>query len=317
MKRFLVVGETNVDVVLRGPAPQAGREVLADDCALALGGASAICASGLARLGNQVMFVSRVGTDLWGDYCLSRLRDAGVDTSYVVRERGVETGVTVSLSGRGDRALVTYLGSIDTVTAEDVPDRLFRDADHVHVSSFFLLSRLRPACAHLFERARMHGLTTSLDPGWDPCETWDGQLGAILDALDVFLPNEAELLAITGADSAAAALRRFERRARVAVKCGSAGAMALDGDSVLQVPAYAADVIDTTGAGDSFNAGFLHAFVRQQPIAECLAAGNACGALSTRALGGTTAQPAIDEMTALARAALERPARRSLGEGGR
>jgi sugar/nucleoside kinase (ribokinase family) len=307
MQRILVVGEINVDVVLHGDTPpQPGREVLVDDCALTLGSASAICAMGLARLGNQVSFVSRVGADLWGDYCINVLHGGGVDTSHVRRDPLLKTGLTLSIASTTDRALVTYLGSIDAVAEADVTDSLLGRASHLHVSSYFLQSRLRPSCGRLFERARAQRLTTSLDPGCDPYEKWNGDLHETVDAADVFLPNEAELLAMTTAGDVAAALRALDNgRTRTVVKLGSQGAMTVEAGRMLHVPAFSVTPVDTTGAGDSFNAGFLHAYVRGRPILDCLAAGNACGALSTRALGGTTAQPGVEEMMRLVSSAVK------------
>jgi sugar/nucleoside kinase (ribokinase family) len=307
MRRIVVAGETNVDVVLWGPMAEPGREALADDCVLTLGSASAICAMGLARLGNPVSFVSRVGADLWGDYCLGVLQSAGIDTAHVVRDPALKTGITVSISSRGDRALVTYLGSMDAVTEADVPDSVLSGAAHLHVSSFFLQSRLRPGVSRLFARARANGLTTSLDPGFDPQQRWNGDLHAAIDAADLFFPNEGELLGMARVPNASEGLRALAgRRARTIVKLGSSGAMTLEQGRMLQAPAFRVMPVDTTGAGDSFNAGFLHAFLRDETLLECLVAGNACGALSTRALGGTAGQPTLDEMTRLVRDALER-----------
>lgn len=301
MKPILVVGETNVDVVLQGanavPAP--GKEVIAEDCLLTLGSASAICAMGLARLGNHVIFVSRAGADLWGDYCLGLLNAAGIDTSRVVRDPALKTGVTVSISSSADRALVTYIGSIAAVTEADVPDAVLDAVQHLHVSSFFLQTRLRSGCGRLFERARRRGLTTSLDPGFDPEERWAPDVAAAAGAVDVFLPNEVELAAISRCASPADALLALDNgRTRTIAKLGRDGAMTRDAGETIHVPAFSLDPVDTTGAGDSFNAGFLHGFVRGRAIRECMLYGNACGALSTRALGGTTAQPSLEELHA-------------------
>ena len=302
MKPILVVGETNVDIVLRGAVPAFGKEVLADDCVLTLGSASAICAMGLARLGNAVVFASRVGTDLWGDYCLQPLHAAGIDISHVRRDPSLKTGVTISLTSASDRALITYIGSIAAVTESDVSDALLATAQHLHVSSYFLQSALRGGCARLFARARQRGLTTSLDPGFDPLERWDGELPVLLRDLDVFLPNEFELAAIAACSEPGAALCALENgRTRTVVKLGRSGAMAREGGATIHVRAFPVTPVDTTGAGDSFNAGFLHAFLRHKSLRECLLFGNAAGALSTRALGGTTAQPTVDELTALIR----------------
>src|SRR5450756_2461224 len=117
---------------------------------MALGSASAICAMGLAKLGTPVTFAGVVGADVWGEYCLGVMRAAGIDLAPVRIDPAIKTGVTVSITSPSDRALVTYLGSITALTAEDVEDRLFAGADHLHVSSYFLQSRLRPGCRDLF-----------------------------------------------------------------------------------------------------------------------------------------------------------------------
>lgn len=304
MKRIVVVGETNVDVVLRGGVPAPGCEVLAHDCMLTLGSASAICAAALARLGEPVAFVSRVGTDIWGDYCLGVLQRAGIDISHVIREPELKTGITVSIAAAHDRALITYPGSIDSVTEEDVPDALLATARHLHVSSFFLQSRLRPSCARLFARAKAHGLTTSLDPGFDPRQEWDGDLRGALNGVDIFLPNEVELLAIAGChDPIAALLRLRNTGARTIVKLGRSGSMTLEDGTPIHAAAFETATVDTTGAGDSFNAGFLHAYLNDRPLIECLLTGNACGALSTRALGGIAAQATAEEVAGMLRTA--------------
>ena len=308
MKPLLVVGETNVDVVLRGPAavPVPGREVIAEDCVLTLGSASAICAVGLARLGNAVVFVSRAGADLWGDYCLDILSAANVDTSHVVRDPALQTGVTVSISSGHDRALITYVGSIAEVRETDVSDELLERVQHLHVSSFFLQERLRKDCSRLFERATRHSVTTSLDPGFDPAERWSPDITAAAQAADVFLPNHVELTAISRRDSPEEGLVAFDGgRTRTVVKLGRAGSMTREHGKTIHVPAFSLQAVDTTGAGDSFNAGFLHAFVRRMSTRDCLVYGNACGALSTRALGGTAAQPTLEELTRFVDAGLQ------------
>ena len=302
-KPILVLGETNVDVVMHGAAvPSPGAEVTAEDCVLTLGSASAICAMGLARLGSRVTFVSRAGADLWGDFCLDALRGRGIDTTRVIRDASIKTGVTVSISSRTDRALVTYVGSIGEVRETDVPDTLLAAVQHLHVSSYFLQARLRDGLPTLFDRARRSGVTTSLDPGFDPENRWTDDVRRVAQMVDVFLPNDVELKAMTGCASAEEGLLSLENgRTRTVVKLGRDGAMTRDNGATVRAPGFRVDAIDTTGAGDSFNAGFLHAFLSGARVAESLRYANACGALSTRALGGTAAQPTVDEVDALIR----------------
>ncbi len=294
MPKILVVGELNPDFVLQGysafPAP--GKEVLVDEFSMTLGSASAICAMGLARLGHQVAFLSRVGKDPWGDFCLEVLSSGGLDVSRVIRDPNVKTGVTVSISSSTDRALVTFLGSTATLSENDVTDEALRTFHHLHVSSYYLQRGLRPNCRRLFARAHQLGLTTSLDPGYDPSETWGLDLQEALEEIDLFFPNEVEASALTGRENPVEALEALQNgRTLTVVKLGAKGSMAMRASEVIQFPAFSVDLVDTTGAGDSFNAGFLHAWLLASPLRECLRIGAACGALSTQGPGGTSAQP--------------------------
>ncbi|HUJ74068.1 MAG TPA: sugar kinase, partial [bacterium] len=284
MKPILIVGELNPDLILAGyhSFPRLGQEVLVDDLTLALGSASAIAAVGLARLGNPVRFATLIGCDQWGDFCRGVLERAGIEVAWVKQDPGVKTGLTASITSAKDRALVTYLGAIAAFRAEDVDRAALEGCGHLHVSSYFLQSGLRAGCRGLMEEAHARGLTTSLDPGFDPDEQWDGGLRETLRAVDVFFPNEVELRGLGGADDPEECLRRLENgRTLVVGKLGAAGCMALEGGKQIYVPAFPVQPVDTTGAGDSFNAGFLHAWLRKRPLEQALRFGAACGALST------------------------------------
>ena len=300
--RILVVGEINVDFVFMGchAPPTPGREVLADDFVMTPGSSSMICAMGLARLGNRVAFHGRLGADASGTFCLQALRDAGIDVSTVHPDHALRTGVTASLSTPQDRALVTFTGAMSELRVEDVKDEWLKNTDHLHVSSYYLQRSLREGCGELFARATAAGLTTSLDPGFDPAQQWGDDLLDTLNEVDVFLPNEQELLAISGCNDLHAALRFVQNgRTRTVVKRGRQGCTSLYDQQWLNVPAYPIDAIDTTGAGDSFDAGFLHAWVRRMPWPDCMRWGSACGSLSTRGVGGTTRQASANEALAL------------------
>jgi sugar/nucleoside kinase (ribokinase family) len=305
VKRVLVAGEINVDLILQGYAdfPTPGKEVLVQDFVMVLGSASAILAMGLARLGTPVAFVGKVGDDVWGRYCLDDMAGRGIDVSRVMRGGGLKTGVTVAITSPADRALVTYLGAIGALTGADVTDDKMTGFGHLHVSSYFLQEGLRPHCHDLFARARQLGLTTSLDPGFDPTERWEDDLRRTLQEVDVFFPNEVELRGLGGHSDVAECLRRLQNgRTRIVAKLGKEGAATLEDGRLLHVPAVPVEPLDTTGAGDSFNAGFLHTWLLGAPIADCLRLGTACGALSTRGLGGTARQPDRAEAEAFLRA---------------
>jgi sugar/nucleoside kinase (ribokinase family) len=305
VKRVLVAGEINVDLILQGYAdfPTPGKEVLVQDFVMVLGSASAILAMGLARLGTKVAFVGKVGDDLWGRYCLDEMAGRGIDVSRVIRGGGLKTGVTVAITSPADRALVTYLGAIGALAAADVTDERLAGFGHLHVSSYFLQEALRPHCRDLFARARGLGLTTSLDPGFDPSEEWGDDLRRTLQEVDVFFPNEVELRGLGGHPDVGECLRRLQNgRTRVVAKLGRDGAATLEDGRLLHVPALPVEPLDTTGAGDSFNAGFLHAWLQGGRIVDCLRLGTACGALSTLGLGGTARQPDLAEAEVFLRA---------------
>jgi sugar/nucleoside kinase (ribokinase family) len=300
-KRVLVVGELNVDLIISGldTLPKLAQEIIAADLQMVLGSSSAICAAGLARLGAEVDFLGKVGDDYFGDFVTRELRELGVGTRHVVRDPAVRTGVTVSLTYAKERALVTYLGSIAALRLTDIQTSILNDFDHLHVGSYFLQQGLQSGLQDLFASAHRTGLTTSLDPGWDPEERWGGdRLLELLALVDIFFPNEEEACAITRAGDAELALRELAQRTRlVVVKQGARGAMALLDGKIVRSPGFNVDVVDTTGAGDSFDAGFLFAHIVQgQPLEDALRFANACGALSATGHGGTAAQPALQQV---------------------
>ena len=296
MKRpqVLVIGELNVDIVATGLRgfPEMGAEILAQDCELSLGSASAIFAVGMSKLGHNVTFVSQVGRDSFGDFCIAKLKQLGVATSNVARKREEKTGVTLSLSGKTDRALITYPGAIASLTADRVNDSLLKKHDHLHLTSYYLQKRLQPSFGEILQRAKALGLTTSFDPNSDPRDRWNSKIDSVLKYTDVLFVNEREAIKLTRAKTARAALKMLGGKAPcVVVKRGAKGAIAIQNNETFTDSGFRVNAVDTTGAGDSFDAGFLFAYLRKQAVAECLRFGNACGALSATSIGGTAGQP--------------------------
>jgi sugar/nucleoside kinase (ribokinase family) len=300
MSKILVAGELNPDFILQGSRffPVPGKETIAEDFTMTLGSASAICAMGLARLGNQVSFITQVGKDLWGDFCIEALQSGGVDVSLIVRDANLKTGITVSITCPNERALVTYPGSSTALRESDIDDSMLRDSEHLHVSSYYLQRGLRPGCRRLFARSRSLGLTTSLDPGYDPSELWGSDLQETLLETDLFLPNESEAAALTGCEDPRDSLAAIHNgRTLTVLKLGTQGCVTIENSDILHQGAFPVKCIDTTGAGDSFNAGFLDAWLRHLNLSECLLRAAAGGALSTLALGGTAGQPDEVQLT--------------------
>lgn len=300
---LLVVGELNPDLILKGDVePEFGQvEKLVDDFVVAPGGSSSIFAASAAKMGLKVLYASRVGDDIFGHYMIDALQTIGIDTSHVTVDPEIKTGATVVLSRGQDRAMLTYLGSLGVISSRDVNPDWFDQVRHLHVASPFLLTGLRPYMPEMMRQAKAKGMTTSLDTNWDPQETW--QLDGLFDYLDVFLPNENELMAITGVNDIDGAIAAMAPRVPVlAVKRGADGATGVQGGVRVDVPAYPVDVKDTTGAGDTFDGGFLAAWLAGKPLADCLRFGAACGGLTTTVIGGFNGQPSWDEVEAYIRA---------------
>ena len=297
--RVLVAGELNPDLVLASltAAPEPGREVVARDFALRLGSSSAICASGMAKLGNDIAFLGTAGDDVFGRFCVEQLAAAGVDVGLVRTDPSLQTGLTVSISDR-DRALVTYPGAMEGLRADDVTEGVLAQCTHLHVSAYFLQRGLRPGLPSLFRRARALGLTTSFDPGHDPYNEWGDGIREVFPQASVLLLNKVELELTTGTADIEQGLGQLTSDSTIAVvKLGACGSAALGASGVIErVPAMKVEVVDTTGAGDSFNAGFLHAWLRGWGLAKALRCGVVCGSLSTRGLGGCEAQPDATEL---------------------
>ena len=317
-RRFdlLVVGELNPDILIVDPAakPAFGQiETIVDTITMVIGSSSAIAACGAARLGLRTAFVGVVGDDPFGRFMLDALDRAGIDVSGCRIDPDLPTGATVILSRGADRATATALGAIGALRADDIPRELLAAARHLHVGSTYLQPALAADLPELFAEARSLGLTTSFDCNWDPTETWDDGIDPLLRAADLFLPNLEEARRITGRTAAPAVASELIRRASdgretgrpftLAVKHGAGGAVAMRGTweyEVAEAAVLPVELVDTTGAGDSFDAGFLYGTLAGWSLRDSLDLGVACGSLSCMGIGGTAAQPTLDE----ARAAL-------------
>ena len=303
MTKILVAGELNVDLVMSGlkSLPILGRELIGDGFQQALGSSSAITAARLARLGASVDFAGIVGDDDFGAFVLEQLAGFGVNVSHI-RKVNIPTGVTIALTYPQDRAFLTYPGTIDHYTGDDLtPDRL-HSYTHLHIGSFFLQTALQPHLAGIFEQAHTLGLTTSLDVGWDPSERWSANpyLAPALAHTDYFLPNEDEVTALTGGDFLPEALAK-QVNGTLIVKRGRNGATSYihDGQPV-SVASIPVEVVDTTGAGDAFNAGFIYArCIEQATISAALRFATACGAQAVTQIGGATNAPTAHDIRSL------------------
>jgi len=294
---ILVAGEINPDLILSGDVvPEFGQvEKLLDSATLVIGSSSAIFACGAARLGLQVAFIGVCGDDIFGRFMLDEMQKRNVNIENVIRVPGGSTGLSVILNQETDRAILTHPGMITALRAEDVTDLLLRQTRHIHVASYFLQIALQSGLPNLFQRAKAFGLTTSLDTNYDPSEKWVG-FDELLSVTNVFLPNEKEAVSLAGEANVDLAVSKLGSRVEaLAVKLGAIGALGVQGGQMVRVASIPVNVIDTVGAGDSFDAGFLYGYLHDWELEKALRLACVCGALSTQKAGGTEAQPTLEE----------------------
>lgn len=302
----VVVGELNIDLIANrlSKFPEIGKEILADSLTITMGSSSAIFASNLSVLGSKVTFIGKLGNDQFGDHIISSFKSKNVDVSNIVRTGMSNTGVTIVLNYDEERAMVTYPGAMSSLRVDDVSDEALKEADHLHVSSIFLQKNLKKDIAKLLKRAKDLGLTTSLDPQWDPHEKWDIDFKILLQHVDIFLPNQAELKAIMKASTIYEAVDGLKNFVKILViKNGRNGAVLwTKEEEFIHQPAFVnEDVVDSIGAGDSFNAGFMFKFLHGETLKDCLEFGALIGAISTTSPGGTSAFESMDGVKQIAK----------------
>jgi sugar/nucleoside kinase (ribokinase family) len=291
----LTFGDLGVDLIISGPdvTPQFGQvEKLVEDYTLEMGGSCSIFACQAARLGLRTAILGRVGPDRLGELIVERLQQAGVDTRFVTVDPTLKTGLGVALCPPGDRAILTYMGSINALRPEHVTDELLASARHLHHGSHYLHTGLQPAMPHIFRRAHGLGMSISLDTNWDPAETWNGGLPELLSMTNVFFPNDQEARRISRLDNLDAAAAAFQHQGVgvVALKAGAQGATVYAGEQRIQRQAVPIHGGDSIGAGDSFDAGFLAGWLRDLPLERCLEIGMACRRSVAGKIGGLAAQ---------------------------
>jgi sugar/nucleoside kinase (ribokinase family) len=294
MKTFdiTIAGELNLDLILYGlPVEmQTERELLASNFRATLGSSSGIVAHNAATIGARVAFTTLVGTDDFGRLAMDRLNAAGVDTSRASQHDTVATGVTILLPHGDERHTLTFPGTIAELTVAHLDFDFLVQARHFHLSSLYLQRGLHNGLPDLLRRLKQVGLTISLDTNDDPENQWGTPLPEILPYVDVFMPNEDEICRMTNCADLDSAIHALAAKIpTIVVKRGRRGARVYEQGRAADVAPLSVTPVDTIGAGDSFDAGFLRAYLLSKDTVTCARAGNITGALSTQASGGTEA----------------------------
>ena len=287
--KSLVIGDLNVDVIVSG-APQLpvlGHEIPCDDVQTVMGGAASIFACRLAQLGGEVDILGKIGADVNGNIALKNLTSSGVGTGKVKVLDGFKTGVTISLTYPENRALVTYMKGFDSLTGDDVDPKIFAEYNHLHISSIYILRNFLSSVSAVLSEAKQRGLTTSLDTNADPLNRY-AYVDDVLGHVDIFFPNNKEAKAISKTGSVHAVLEKLSAKVpTVVIKRGGKGAIGRHDGRTVKVKPYNISPVDTTGAGDCFDAGFVFSFLhKNRSFKESVEFANALGALSCLYVGG-------------------------------
>jgi sugar/nucleoside kinase (ribokinase family) len=293
----LIPDGANIDIIVSrcSELPPPGREVRVGPITMHTGGGGALSALGLSRLGLRTAFCGALGDDLFGKYIEDELTRNRIDV-LSARAAGSATGVTLAFRVETDRSFVTFDGVSFGHDLPKLSDELLAKCRHVHLASY--RGRSNHAEYLAFIRClRAAGHSVSLDVGWDETGEWFSGIFEILDEINVFFCNEQEAVHFSRQKTVEEALEVFGKHsATTVVKLGPKGAMSVQGSTVLRDEGFCVQVVDTTGAGDSFNAGYVYGWLQDRSPAECLHMGNACGALSVTRRGGSSAFPTREEL---------------------
>ncbi|UVI28917.1 carbohydrate kinase family protein [Paenibacillus spongiae] len=292
MKKFdaIVIGDVNIDLVVVGydRPPLPGQEIFVDNIMTHLGGGAALFSLSLAKLGLKLAFNGILGDDYYGRFLMKQFEQYGIDTSYINLSQTANTGISIALHPEKDRSFITYAGSNAQLSLRQLDRSSVAEGRHVHLTCYKGSANHADYMETVMELKKL-GVTLSFDTGWDDTGEWYRGILDLAAQIDVFFMNETEAMHYTRCATVEEAITHLARHGKhVVVKLGSKGAMAIVDGKRIYHPGFQVEARDTTGAGDSFNAGYIYGYLTGKEPAECLVYGNACGALSVSAYGGST-----------------------------
>lgn len=294
-----VYGDVNIDLVIPGVEkfPEPGQEDEVPVMETFVGGGAALFTLGVGKLGLHPVFQGEVGDDCYGELIRKQFRESHVDDTLLATSTEQKTGISISFTNEKDRSFLTYRGTNEKISISQVNVEMVKEASHIHVTGY-AGSINHEEYLNLLKRIKEETeATVSFDVGWDSTGEWKPEIRELFPYIDVLFMNETEAEHYGRTDDAVAAAEEFAKTAGMAViKRGKSGSIAVRDQKLYQAPSYTVTAVDTTGAGDSFNAGFVYGFLRGKTMEECLQCGNACGALSVTALGGNTGFPTEERL---------------------
>ncbi|MBS6474809.1 MAG: carbohydrate kinase family protein [Clostridiales bacterium] len=303
MKKILCIGSVTCDIIVTGAnaIPTPGTLRVVKDVSVHTGGCAANAAADLGRLGVPAALCCKVVEDMLGEYVCVQMEKAGVDTRYIVKstEAGTTTSV-VCVAGSGERSFLYGEGSTSQFTAEDISLRAVQECDIIFVAGAMLLKRFDGApCARFLRQAQEAGKFTAMDTAWDFEDIWMDKIRESIAYLDLFMPSYDEAVKLTGEENPSRIAAVFKKMGakNVVIKLGTKGALVCPlGQEERMIPAYLCEhPADTTGAGDSFAAGFLAGFAQGWDQYESARFANAVGAHCVASVGATAGIRSIEE----------------------
>ncbi|MCX6089671.1 MAG: carbohydrate kinase family protein [Candidatus Atribacteria bacterium] len=293
MAKITCIGILVADLVGRpiDHFPEKGQLMIIPQMGLYVGGGAHNTGVVLRRLGEEVVVVGKVGKDGLGEFVVNTLKKRGIDTRGIVSTEDYPTSSTmVMVDGKGERSFIHCTGANRSLQERDILDEFFLDSQLVHISGTFLLPSFDgPDTAHFFQRVKEKGIITSLDTYWDESGKWLQTIEPSLPYIDIFISNRDESTRISGQ-------RHLVENAQffldygikvVAIKMGDEGSFIMTNKEKIFVPPYRVEVVDGTGAGDAFAAGFLVGYLKNWDLDRTGRFGNACGAMCVQKMGST------------------------------
>lgn len=280
--------------------PDKGELALFDELEIHAGGCANNTAIALARLGVSAGAMGKVGTDAFGDLILQRLTDAGVDTAGMRQEAESRTSFTfVAVASDGERTFYHYIGANGELCEADLAWEFIRNTKILHIAGALVMPRFDgEPMANVLRKAKAFGITTSLDTAYDATGKWMATLAPCLPYVDIFMPSLVEAQHLTGLSDCQEIvqfLREIYGTETIAIKMGEQGSYAATPDEEHFVPAYAVDVVDATGAGDAYAAGFLAGTLMGWDLKARAELASATGAACVTALGTTAGIRSLEE----------------------
>lgn len=292
--KCLVIGDLNIDLIISdlNEYPELGKEILAKNYFITIGGSGGIFAAVLSNLGVQTSIISKIGNDFFGNLLFTEMKRYGVNTDSTIVQDNEETGLTVNLSYEKGKSQISKLDLIKSIKLDEIIIDNFENLKHVHFSSYYMMDSLKKNYVELIRKIKkkFSNITFSLDTNDDPEDKWGEEIYYLIKNIDILFLNKKEALKISNENKVQEAIEKLSRFVdKVVVKMGKEGYLAK-----INKKYYESDCInklnknfkDGTGAGDNFDAGFIYGYINNFGIEKSLKIANMAGAKSIEYFGG-------------------------------